>query len=193
MKLHSFWLLIIMLFPLSTAVGQKASVVQDTQQVVIVPRENALLTIAYQPDCPLQFEDVKFLAAIDGGGAVSYNLRNRSSRTISGFKVWDSVGHTVTWTLARANGGEPLYPGHLVPWGESGTKIVPITDNLAEKLRLKGPMQATVVLMVIRVDFADGTNWEDEAIYKATKAYMDDLQQKLYRLSYLENEKKRGN
>ena len=190
MKPHSWFCLLIVLFHLSTAVGQKASV-QDTQQVVIVPREHALLAIAYQPACPLQFEDVKFVAAIDGGGGTSYNLRNRSSKTISGFKIWDSIGHTIAWNLAR--GGEPLYPGHLVPWGESGIKVVPMTDSLVEKLGLKGPMQATVVLMVIRVDFADGTNWEDEAVYKATKAYKDDLQQKLYRLSYLENEKKRRN
>jgi hypothetical protein len=33
---------------------------EDKSKFVIVPREVGLVTIAYQPDCPLQFEKVSF-------------------------------------------------------------------------------------------------------------------------------------
>ncbi|HWN11002.1 MAG TPA: hypothetical protein VNO50_17320 [Pyrinomonadaceae bacterium] len=51
-------------------------------------------------------------------------------------------------------------------------------------------MRATVVLMVIRVEFTDGTVFDDEAVYNALCAFLEDLQFKLERLEYLEKKRK---
>jgi hypothetical protein len=73
-------------------------------------------------------------------------------------------------------------PGELVLLrGEDWTQIVPLTSELREKLKLQGPMQGLVILMVIRVEFTDGTVYDDEKVYKAMVSYMDDLQNKLNR------------
>jgi len=69
-------------------------------------------------------------------------------------------------------------------------EVVPLTKELRQKLELQGPMRATVVLMVIRVEFTDGTVFDDEAVYNALCAFLEDLQFKLERLEYLEKKRK---
>jgi hypothetical protein len=160
-------------------------------KTVRVPREVGLVTIAYQPDCPLQFENVSLLGGVEGGGATDYDLRNRGTKSIRAFTVGDSIGGRLSWDVARYHG--PVPPGELVPLrqgGGEGEQIIPLTDELREKLKLKGPMQGLLVLMVRRVEFTDGTVYDDEATYKAMVAYMDDLQSKLTLLESLKKKSK---
>jgi len=51
-------------------------------------------------------------------------------------------------------------------------------------------MQGLLVLMVIRVEFTDGTVYDDEAVYKAMVSSTDDLQSKLNRVESLKNKAK---
>ena len=156
---------------------------QQKVRAVEIPREISLVTIAYQPNCPLQFEDVRFLAGIDGGGLTSYELRNRATKSISKLAIGDSRGSRWSWDIAKDHG--PIMPGQLVPpWTDQDwLETLPLTKELAEKLRLKGPMHGILVLMVIHVEFSDGTVYDDEPIYKALCAYMEAVQEQEFRAS----------
>lgn len=54
-------------------------------------------------------------------------------------------------------------------------EIVPLTDELREKLKLKGEMKSIVILMIVNVEFTDGTEYSDEKTYQAMQIFMDDL------------------
>lgn len=190
MRNHSYFgPLAVMLLAVFTAMGQRSSS-DDRIKTVLIPRDIGLVTVVSQPDCPLQFENVSFLAGVEGGGLTSYDLRNRGNKAIRAFKVGDSTGSTFTWDPKGDNRPGPIAPGQLVPWGEDSKEIVPLTDELRDKLKLKGPMHGVLVLMIIRVEFVDGTSYDDETVYKAMKKYMDDLERKLDRLAYLEHQGK---
>jgi hypothetical protein len=179
--------LLCLLFCVGTVTGQQSSS-QEKMKVVMVPRAIGLVTVAYQPDCPLQFENVSLLGALEGGGITNYDLRNRGTKSIRSFTVGESTGSTWGWD-SRYHG--PVPPGELVPQGgENWIQIVPLTKELREKLKLQGPMQGMLVLMITRVEFTDGTVYEDEAVYKAMRSYMDDLQSKLSLLESLKNKTK---
>jgi hypothetical protein len=156
---------------------------QQKVQTVEIPREIGLVTIAYQPNCPLQFEDVQFLVGIDGGGFTNYDLRNRSTKAISKLTMGDSIGGTWSWGVAKDRG--PVRPGQLVPpWSdEDWVETLPLTKELTEKLKLKGPMHGILVLMVIHVEFSDGTIYDDEPVFKALCAYMTTVQDQEFRAS----------
>ncbi len=190
MRIHSYLVAFTLLLFGSLAAAGQQSPSEERIKTVVIPRESALVTVASQPGCPLQFENVRFLAGVEGGGLTSYDLRNRANKAIRTFKVGDSTGSTFTWDPKGDNRPGPITPGQLVPWGEDSKEIVPLTDELRDKLKLKGSMQGMLVLMVIRVEFVDGTSYDDETVYKAMKTYMDDLQSKLNRLAYLEHQGK---
>jgi hypothetical protein len=152
-------------------------------RAVEIPREIGLVAIAYQPNSPLQFEDVKFLAGIDGGGLTRYDLRNRTAKAISKLTIGDNIGGTWSWDVAKDRG--PIMPGQLVPpWSdENWVETLPLTKELIEKLKLKGPMHGILVLMVIHVEFSDGSVYDDEPVYKALCAYMDVVQENEFKAS----------
>ena len=183
-----FEVLLFLALCAGSAMGQQPSA---EEEFVIVPREVGLVTVAYQPDCPLVFENVRFLAGVKGGGVTSYDLRNRGTKSIRAFKVADSMGSTLSWDVARYC--SPVPPGESVPLAEPGkdsSKIVPLTSELREKLKLQGPMQGLVVLMVVRVEFTDGTIYDDEIAFKAMRSYMDETQGKLNLLESLKKKSK---
>lgn len=155
---------------------------------VTVPREVGLVTVAYQPDCPLRFERVSFLAGIEGGGTTTYDLRNSGTKSIRAFTVGDSIGNRLSWDVPRSRG--PVPPGELAPLDGDQTEPVALTGEVRQKLKLQEPMKGLVVLMVIRVEFTDGTVYDDERVFKSMLAYMDNLQSKLNLLESLKNKPK---
>ena len=160
----------------------------DETRAVLVPREIALVAVAYQPDCPLQFENVSAAAGVDGGGWTNHNLRNRGTKPIRSFAVADSIGNRLSWDVARYKG--PVAPGDLVPGEETSVQTVPLTKELREKLKLQGPMQGVIILMVTKVEFTDGTVYDDEKVYKALVSYMDSLPPKPNRSESLKDKRK---
>jgi len=174
-RLTGIWCLLV-------CVACAANAQQDNgrkQKYVLVPPEIGLATVASQPDCPLQFENVRLLAGVDGGGGPDFQLRNRGSKPIRSI--------TYAWWTTEATGwglgwpgkltGEVIMPGQLMPEGEETGQyeIVPLTEELRDKLKLRGPMQAVVILMVVYVEFADGSVYNAKPTFKALRAYTNKL------------------
>jgi hypothetical protein len=181
--------ILTLLFLCAGAVSGQDRVSQEKVRAVMIPRQVGLVTIAYQPDCPLHFENVKFLAGVNGGGLTSYDLRNSGTKPIRKITIGDSRGSKWSWNVASQHG--PIFPGQLFPRSdEDWIEVVPLTDELRDKLKLRGPLKGLLVLMVIRVDFMDGTFYDDELVYGAMRSYIDDVQTKVERLEYMKNKPK---
>lgn len=155
--------------------GEQATV----KRYVVVPREIALPVIVSQPDSPLQFENVKYLAKIGGGGGPCFQLRNRSSkpiRTVS-FAVLlpPDGGWLDSWP--GNNSGAVVMPGQTVPLSrdEGQGEVIPLTKELRNKLKIREPMKVVAILMVVRVQFVDGTTYDDESTYNALQNYFDKI------------------
>jgi hypothetical protein len=156
----------------STISGQPGAA-QEKRRYVVLPSDQGLLAIANQPDCPLEFEGPKLLQRIGGGWGQSFNIRNRGAKPIRAFTVGTSHGSEWGWKAA-----DPAYlimPGQKPKepkWsGDSGDEIVPLTEELRDKLKLRGSMKGVVILMVVRVEYADDTVYDAEQAYKAMYEY----------------------
>lgn len=151
----------------------------DYRTAFVVPREIGLAVVASQPDCPLQFENVMTLKYINGGTWESYQLRNRGTKPIRAYTIaWLSTGGpewSSSWPQKIAD--ELLLPGQAHPQDGEGTQveIVPLTQQLHERSKLPKQMQAVNILMVVRVEFADGTVYSDEQTHKALQAYFKEI------------------
>jgi hypothetical protein len=156
---------------------------QDTrepkQRYVLPPDENILLVVASQSDCPIQFENARLiLSAVDGEWGVTGQVRNRGTKSIRHFTsvIWVSLGTGGTlggsdWSSGKVT-RELFMPGQIVNLNSEG-EIVPLSEKLREKLKLRGPMQAVAVLMVERVVFDDGTIYSEESTSKALRKYFE--------------------
>ena len=56
---------------------------------------------------------------------------------------------------------------------EQEIEIVPLTKEVREKLKLEGPMKGVTILMVVSVEYADGTSYNDEITSKALENYFE--------------------
>lgn len=162
------------------AVGESAgqeTAQSDRRHAVVIPPEIIMPVVASQPDCPLQFENVKLLKYLDGSGGEMYQLRNRSLKPIRSYKIamWISVGTGDETSWPRELTSELLMPDQTTPRASEGReiKIVRLTDELRDKLKLRGSMQGIIVFMVVSVEFADGTTYNDEITSKALEAYTE--------------------
>ena len=150
-------------------------------EFVEVPRDIVLQVVAFQPNCPIRFENVRYLSLLSGGTSNSYELRNVGSKPIRSVTVASSTG--AINTFVRETGVVAL-PGELVAKASNDPtlckncpkeKIIALTDELREKLRLTPPMSALVTLMVVEVEFTDGTKFSDKTTYEAMVKYLDGL------------------
>ena len=66
-------------------------------------------------------------------------------------------------------------PGGKAFLGDDDVEIVPLSDELRDKLQLKGSMRSVLVLMVIRVEYADGSVYNAESTYEALQKYTETL------------------
>lgn len=154
---------------ISTARGQQSNP-QEKQRYILMPPEQALLTVASQPDCPLKFEATKYLFYIDRGQAFRFQLYNQGTKAIRGYTIAAAGVDEETWQARSPK--EFIMPGkRLSESASNDSELVPLTAELRGKLKLRGPMQAVVVLIVVRVEYADGSVYDDEQTYKALRAY----------------------
>lgn len=153
-----------------TARGQQNSS-QGKRQYVVVPPEVAALTVASQPDSPLKFEEARLLYGLDSSRAKSFRLRNRGTKPIRSFTI-ACVGVS-EWSWQANNPKDFLMPGQVESgWSGVDYDILPLTEELKDKLKLRGSMQGVLVLMVVRIEYADGSTYSDEATYKALDDYL---------------------
>ena len=151
--------------------GQEAN--GDRKRFVVVPPENLLLVVASQPDCALAFDNAQLLTSADGDGTwgATYQLRNRGTKPIKTFTaaLWTSWATGGTLRPKGKVKSGLLLPGQTVQ-GDKDT-IVNLTDSLREKLNLGGPMRAIAVLMIEKIEFADGSIYDARTTSQALLDY----------------------
>jgi hypothetical protein len=160
---------------------------QDTAQnkkesMFVIPSEIVLPVVAYQPDCPLKFENLKLLQNAEKGtpSADHFELRNISNKAIRDFTVASYSSYGGMWSRSRpANQLKNLVlPGALAPPLSEGdqAEIVELTEAMRDRLKLGDqPMGGVAVFMVVRVEFADGTVFTDEKASRALGVYFQKL------------------
>ena len=123
------------LFVCAVSVVKAQQTERQKELDVIMPPEIGLLTIAFQPDCPLQFERAKLLAGIEGERVETYQLRNRGTKPIRSITIVDNSGSKWSWRVGPHD--KPVMPGQLAPpWGEGDwDETVPLTDELRDQLK----------------------------------------------------------
>lgn len=176
----------------SSASGQQTAH-GERWHVVAIPPEIMMAVAMPQPDCPLKIEKLTAIRHLDGNlagyGGNSYELRNRGTKPIRAYKVASfitSLEDAGSVSEVEWRGGETsewLMPGQATPRPGEGheAEFVPLTEELRDKLKLRGPMKGVLYFMVVRVEFADGTTYSDEKMFKALEAFQNSLGLKLDR------------
>jgi hypothetical protein len=184
MRKHLIVSLCLVLPLISSAINAQQTESGQKRRYVIAPPESFLLVIAAQPDSPLRIENAKFLIGAEHGWGVRCQLRNQGTKPIRFLSLvaWTSYGAGGTLSPSGRSGTELIMPGQAVSCDEgSKGEIVPLTDDLRDKLKLRGSMQAVVVLMVVRIEFADGSVYSDEPAYKGLQDYFAEIASKVDR------------
>ena len=143
--------------------------------VVIIPMEIISPVVANQPDCLVRIEDIKLLQFVKQGGCSQFfKVRNTSTKAIRSYTIgaWNSAG--TGWEVERSFPAN-LFPGDVAIPETNEVEVVPLTKELRRQLNLEGDMRALVVLVVVRVEFADGSAYDGESFYKALKAYLNKM------------------
>ncbi|MBL8170171.1 MAG: hypothetical protein JNJ50_18575 [Acidobacteria bacterium] len=155
------------------------SLAQDSQKAiepaVVVPKENVLLVVAHQPECPLKIEHIELHAPVAGGHyPPDLKLRHKGDIPIKSFKVAyiDAEGTGGSWTFSK----KLVLPNQVVTVSEKppSVKIIPLTEELRKQLRLTNVLQGLIIIVVVRVDFTDETFYEDEKSYESLRRYFED-------------------
>jgi len=156
--------------------AQKGS---EETRYAIAPSGKYLLTIASQPDCPIQVENAKLLLAIGVGGlGASYRLRNAGTKPVTirsiTLSMWTEHGIGNSWEDLTQEPAKMVLSGELIPIKDDDkrkTEIVPLTDEISNKLGLRGPLEVVVVLIVEQVKFSDGTVYSDHRTSRELQSY----------------------
>lgn len=168
---HKAITLLLMFFCFACSVSSQQVNHQEKKRYVVIPDDLVLVTVAHQPDCPLQFEEAKVLAAMDGSEVAGYTVHNIGAKPIRSFML-AVPGATIGWSEEFTK--RLFMPGERTD-DDDDVEIVPLTAELRTKLKLDGPMRTIVLFMVIRIEYADGTIYSAESTYKAFKKYADKL------------------
>lgn len=151
---------------------------RSPRRVVVIPPEVALPVVASQPDSPLQLEDVKLFKEVTGGGvAWSYKVRNKGTKPIRSYTVgaWTSLG---TGSEIEQPLKGPLLSGQAASSEGGGEpEVVELTERLRDELRLRGGMKTITVFVIVRVEYTDGSTYDNGSMYEALKTHLDQLAQ----------------
>lgn len=175
--------MVLLLICLGAANG--ASALQDPaeRRFVIPPNDIYLLTVASQADCPIQVEDAKLLFFNGPGSSwsASYRLRAAGVKPIRinsiTLSMWTALGVGATWQELVKDSEKSVIPGELIPIKQEGpnVEVLPLTNEIRDRMKLRGPMQAVVVLMVEQVKFSDGSVYSAETTSKALQSYFQKI------------------
>lgn len=140
------------------------------RQYVTAPSEIAMAAAAVQPASPLEFIDTQLLIDIDTGHwTPSFKLRNRGTKGIRAFTVGFGSQQR-GWKVD--NPKDLVMPGQVTSLrDEEEAEIVPLTQAIRERLKLTGPIKGIYLLMVVSVEYADGSRFE-EAGYEPVQDYL---------------------
>jgi len=194
MKRTSFsYLLIPVLLAISSCarIHAQPQYQREENRYVVEPPDVIFLLIASQPGSPIGFKDMKLLARIDNRRtAVSGKIYNAGTKPIRYVSLM-LVGYSGAVSTLRGSGPmsgavrtELLMPGEEIQ-DEDPAEIVPLTEELKEKLNLRGGRaKAFFVLMVNSVTFGDGTKYTDEKTITSVRTYLEALGEKIENFEY---------
>ena len=154
-----------------SACGQNSESKAQHQHVV-APRELALPVIVAQPESPLDFVDTQALINVGTRRWVpGFRLHNHGTKPIRTFTVASAGINEWTWTAT--NSSDYFLPGQIKAIeGSNRDEIVPLTDALRDKLKLNGPMRGIMVLLVVSVEYVDGSVFKETG-YESLGDYLD--------------------
>jgi len=142
---------------------------REKQRGIVVPAETVLPVVAFQPECPVRFEKAETIQWLGEGRGVThrYVLRNDGTKPVVAVKVVaiTQVGTGVGADIRAHNRSEWIMPGEVWPRSLSG-EIIPSTPKLLTDNHLDGSMQGIIVFMIVRVEFSDGTAYDNERANK---------------------------
>ena len=146
---------------------------------IVIPPSDVLLTIASQPDCPIQFENARLLYDQESKRLrYEFDARNRSPKAVAELAIdaWFAGGTGGTIIYDWGRDGRLLIPGQVITELNVGDKqIAPLSQELRKELKLKGEMRNLIVLVVRWVIFADGSNYEGSKDSEATVNFLERL------------------
>lgn len=176
-------LLLSLICFLSAGTGQAQRKVED-RKFVIAPKESFLLTVVAQPDCPIQIENAKLLFFIGPGSSwgASYRLRNSGTKPLRiqsiTLSMWTATGVGSTWQELPQEEYNFISPSQVIKTKEDPRKIeiIPLTDEIRDRLKLRGPLKAIVVLMIEQIKFLDGSVYSAESVSKDLQSYFSTIE-----------------
>ncbi len=148
---------------------------QSPFRAVSVPKESTLPVIAHQPNCPLRLFHVDTRAYLEGGGKVILKYRNESNKPIKSYKIAyiNTFSAGKEFILGGLPPDEVVRPSEEIVFGNPHLdKLVELNKDIRESLHLGDTMQSVTIFLVVRVEFADGSIFEDEELYKRLKTFM---------------------
>lgn len=170
MHIRLFLILLTLSLTATNVIGQVVEGKPLT--AVIVPREVVTQATVYQPECPLKIEYTELHGYLDGGSEYDIKVKHMGSKPIRSFKVayLDSKGNDRSWAFTN----KLIAPGEIVIVSEepASTKLIPLSDELRKKLDLYGGIKEITVFMIVRVEYTDGTVFDDEKVYNSLKEYL---------------------
>ena len=149
----------------------------SAQKCFVVPKEDVLVVAANVPDSPIEVVAAHCVGFLDGGSTEVYSIQNRSSKSISGYTIAivDSDGAETRDSITISLPSAYFRQGEVRARSSSSEhrEIVPLTDQLRERYRLNGALKVIKVIIVVRVEFADGSVYDAERAYKSLKRFLD--------------------
>lgn len=175
MKLSIIGILLILAVNMA---GSAQSPEERKRQFVVAPRNVVLQVVAVQPGCPIRLENVSFLVGVSGGGSNVYDLRNVGSKPVRRVTVASSTGAINTYESPPGSfhTGTVLYLSSRGQCsGCTKDEILTLTPELREKLGLGRQMKSIITLMILEVEFEDGSRFSDRETFEAMSKFLDRL------------------
>lgn len=147
------------------------------RQAVLLPAEIALYTIAKQPHCPLHIVNIQKLFLLDGWTGYRYEVRNQGAKPIRSYSIAEvnTFGTASLFSRGTKTSGKWLMPTESEgPGGGEEIDVIPLTAQLRDQLKLNGPLKAVLVFLVVRVEFVDGSIYDDTPTYYSLKRFFLD-------------------
>lgn len=145
----------------------------EGRQFVVMPRDIGLPLVVVQPESPLEFVDTQLLFSVSSRLWVpSFRLRDCGTRPLRAFTVASAGGGERGWKADSP--AKYLMPGQIMALNGDGKddEIVPLTEELRNRLGLRGPMKGIIALVVVSAEYADGSHFQ-EGGYEELTEYLD--------------------
>jgi hypothetical protein len=182
--MKSIMLALVIQLLCSITLAQHPDNENEKLRLVEIPRDEVLMVVVNQPDCPLKIEDVSFLIRLDNGKMVQkYRVRNISTKSIATFTInsWSMTGSGGTLPVTLTTAGRPLDPAEMLDSFQSKRyEILPLTAELRQELKRRfdmpivGKMQNVFFLMVDTVRFEDGSVYNDRVLKESLGEYLSE-------------------